>query len=235
MTNTGDDRRHWSRVAQDWVAWARTPDHDAFWAYRQSLAVFVGRGGGLALDVGCGEGRVSRELVALGYRVTATDPVQAMVDAAADADSAHGYVVAEASRLPFADASFDLVVAYNMLMDVDDLPGAVREMRRVMWPAARLIASVVHPFTDAVADTDSYFDRRRFEGVEERDGLRMRFAGWSQPLEAYSAALTDTGLAITALREPVPDPVDERLERWTRMPLFLWLEARPSSVARTRT
>ncbi|BBZ12450.1 class I SAM-dependent methyltransferase [Mycobacterium branderi] len=231
MTNTGDDRRHWSRVAQDWVAWARTPDHDAFWAYRQSLAAFVGRGTGAALDVGCGEGRVSRELVTLGYRVTAADPVEAMVDAAADAHSAHSYVVAEANRLPFADASFDLVVAYNMLMDVDDLPGAVREIRRVMRSAGRLVVSVVHPFTD----TDSYFDRRRFEGVEERDGLRMRFAGWSQPLEAYAAALTDAGLAITALREPIPDPAYEHLERWTRMPLFLWLEARPSSVARTRT
>ncbi|GBE64623.1 methyltransferase [Mycobacterium sp. MFM001] len=231
MTNTGDDRRHWSRVAQDWVAWARTPDHDAFWAYRQSLTAFIGRGSGVALDVGCGEGRVSRELVALGYRVTAADAVEAMVDAAVDAQSAHSYVVAEASRLPFADASFDLVVAYNMLMDVDDLPGAVREIRRVMRSAGRLVVSVVHPFTD----TDGYFDRRRFEGVEERDGLQMRFAGWSQPLEAYTAALTDAGLAITALREPIPDPAYERMEQWTRMPLFLWLEARPSSVARTRT
>jgi hypothetical protein len=30
----------------------------------------------------------------------------------------------------------------------------------------------------------TYFGRQRFEGVEERDGLRMHFAGWSQPLEA---------------------------------------------------
>jgi hypothetical protein len=75
----------------------------------------------------------------------------------------------------------------------------------------------------------SYFGRQRFEGVEERDGLQMHFAGWSYPLEAYAIALEEAGLAITSLREPVPDPGDGRnhMARWLRMPLFLWLKARP--------
>jgi len=57
----------------------------------------------------------------------------------------------------------------------------------------------------------------------------MHFAGWSQPLEAYATALEQAGLAITALREPVPD-LDQgpnTMARWTRIPLFLWLKARP--------
>ncbi|HTN97160.1 MAG TPA: hypothetical protein VL101_09285 [Nordella sp.] len=48
-------------------------------------------------------------------------------------------------------------------------------------------------------------------------------AGWSQPLEDYMAALTEAGLAVTALKEPVP----EEPSRWGRIPLFLWLKARP--------
>ena len=64
------DCEHWSRVSREWIEWARAPDHDAFWAYRESLIAFVGRGEGEALDVGCGEGRVSRELKSCGYRVT---------------------------------------------------------------------------------------------------------------------------------------------------------------------
>jgi 2-polyprenyl-3-methyl-5-hydroxy-6-metoxy-1,4-benzoquinol methylase len=71
------DHGHWARIAPEWVAWARTPNHDAFWAYRASLLTFIGRGKGEALDVGCGEGRVSRVLKDCGYRVTATDPVEA--------------------------------------------------------------------------------------------------------------------------------------------------------------
>ena len=36
------------------------------------------------------------------------------------------------SALPFDDRSFDLVVAYNSLMDFDDMPGAVSEAGRVL-------------------------------------------------------------------------------------------------------
>jgi SAM-dependent methyltransferase len=235
-----EDWKHWSRFAAEWTTWARAPNHDAFWAYRASLAAFIGDGDGEALDVGCGEGRVSRELMALGYKVTATDRVSTLVECAAQAKSAHDYAVAGATRLPFEDGHFDLVVAYNVLMDIDDVPAAVREIRRVMRPTGRLVISVVHPMTDhgrfcnEEADApfvlqDAYFGRQRFEGVEERDGLRMHFAGWSHPLETYAAALECAGLAITSLREPVPDFADgrEHMRRWTRFPLFLWLQARP--------
>ena len=37
----------------------------------------------------------------------------------------------------------------------------------------------------------------------------MHFARWSQPLEDYVAALEGAGLAITSLREPVPDETSE--------------------------
>jgi len=240
MNRSGEDRRHWSRVADEWVAWARRPDHDAFWAYRDAFAAFVGRGGGNALDVGCGEGRVARELTAYGFAVTAVDPVVRFVQAAADARSAGHYAVASAAALPFADAGFDLVVAYNVLMDVEDVPGAVRELRRVMRPAGQLVISICHPFVDrgrfAGDSVDApfvvegtYFAEMRFDGVEVRDGMRMHFAGWSRPLESYTMALEDAGLAITSLREPVPALNGARghMARWTRLPLFLWLKAQP--------
>jgi SAM-dependent methyltransferase len=233
------DRDHWSRVAGEWIAWARAPRHDAFWSYRSALRAFLGEGRGAAIDVGCGEGRVSRLLRECGYHVTAVDPVAALVDAARAEDSADAYAVAPAAALPFADASFDLAVAYNMLMDVEDMPVALREVARVLRPDGSLMVSIVHPFSDRgrfegaepnprfVVDR-SYFGRERFEGAEERGGLRMPFAGWSQPLEAYAAAITGAGLAITALAEPRPDldTGGEHLRPWTRMPLFLWLEAR---------
>jgi len=234
------DREHWTRVAADWVAWARTPNHDAFWAYRDQLLAFVGRGEGEALDIGCGEGRISRLLKECGYRVAAADPVEQFVAAAAEADSAHEYAVAAAADMPFDAGRFDLAVLYNVLMDVDDVPAALREAKRVLSPSGTLFVSIVHPLTDCgrYVDTgvdapyvrmESYFGRRRFDGIEERNGLRMHFAGWSQPLESYVAALEGAGLAITSLREPVPGIGSEgdHLKLWHRLPLFLWLKARP--------
>jgi hypothetical protein len=95
----------------------------------------------------------------------------------------------------------------------------------------------VHPFTDrgrfASAEPEapfvlenSYFGHERFEGIEEYDGLRMRFAGWSQPMESYVAALESAGLAIISMREPRPDERWPRAKQWSRVPLFLWLKAR---------
>ncbi|AOI74519.1 class I SAM-dependent methyltransferase [Burkholderia ubonensis] len=239
MTDTTTTTAHWTRVADQWIGWAGRPGHDAFWSYRAGLADYVGRGGGHALEIGCGEGRVSRELKALGYTVTASDAVPAMLDAARRADSAHRYALADAASLPFEPASFDLVMAYNVLMDLDDMPRALREARRVLKPGGRLFISLVHPFRDRGrfagphADAPflvegSYFGREHFDGVESRDGLSMHFTGWSLPLHAYMDAMEAAGLAIVSLREPLPDRADtDTLKQWSRVPLFLWIKARP--------
>jgi ubiquinone/menaquinone biosynthesis C-methylase UbiE len=48
------------------------------------------------------------------------------------AGSADDYKVATATNLPFADGTFDLAIAYNVLMDIEDVPTAPREIRRVL-------------------------------------------------------------------------------------------------------
>jgi len=124
-------------------------------------------------------------------------------------------------------------------MDVEDIPAALKEVRRVLRPSGTFVISIVHPFADRghFAGTEanapfvlqrSYFGRERFEGTEVRNGLQMDFAGWSQPLESYVTALESAQLAVTSLREPVPDTGDKcsHMERWSRVPLFLWLKAR---------
>ena len=60
MERTAQDAQHWNNIAAEWIAWARAPNHDAFWAYRDAFRAFVGPGATRTLDVGCGEGRVAR-------------------------------------------------------------------------------------------------------------------------------------------------------------------------------
>ena len=168
--------------------------------------------------------------------MTATDAVAEMVEAARAADSAASYAVAPASALPFDDERFPLVVAYNVLMDVDDLSGTLSELRRVIQPGGRLMMSVVHPLIDRGETCDErfllsgdWFATLRFEGREEIDGLAMDFAGWARPLPTYVEALRAAGFALTALREPQPDPgpLPARLERARRVPIFAWMAAEP--------
>jgi ubiquinone/menaquinone biosynthesis C-methylase UbiE len=172
----------WEQEAENWIAWARTPGHDAYWQFRDAFFELLPPPGRATLEVGCGEGRVARNLAARGHRVTGVDASPTLLQAAREADPAGEYVLGDASGLPFADASFDLVVAYNSLMDVQDMPAAVGEAARVLERGGRFCVCVTHPLVDAgrfsaregdapfVID-GSYFGRRRFEATFERAGL----------------------------------------------------------------
>ena len=215
--------------AQGWLDWARTPGHDAYWTYREAFFALVPAPGAATLEVGCGEGRVARDLVARGHRVTGLDASPTLLRAAAEADPDSRYVEGPAEALPFEDGAFDLIVAYNSLMDVADMPAAVREAGRVLAPAGRLCACVTHPLPDAgswrddetYAVTERYLEQRWFSATMQRKGLEFTFEGWCYPLEAYARALEAAGLLIEAIREPA-DPVGGR---WARVPMFLMWRA----------
>ena len=223
----------WEDRASQWLAWARTPGHDAYWRYRAAFFAIVPPPVGRTLEVGCGEGRVTRDLAARGHAVTAVDGSPALVAAAAGGDPQGTYLIADACELPFEDASFDLVVAYNMLMDVQDMPRAVGEAARVLTATGRFCACVTHPATDAGAwraardaDVHDYLRGGTFVLDDERDGLRMRWDGHRHSLEHYSRALERAGLLLEAIREPPPDPPDGRYALWSRVPMFLMFRAR---------
>lgn len=235
----------WEQEAENWIAWARTPGHDAYWLYRHAFFELLPPPGRVTLDVGCGEGRVTRDLSLQGHQVVGVDASRTLLRAATEADPEGDYVLADAAALPFEDTSFDLVVAYNSLMDVQDMPGAVREAARVLEPGHRFCVCITHPLADAGQFTareedapfvieGSYFGRRRYGQTFERDGLQMTFRGWVYPLEEYAGALEEAGLLIEALREPgVPTEEIERdpaERRWKRLPNFLMLRAlKPAS------
>jgi ubiquinone/menaquinone biosynthesis C-methylase UbiE len=98
----------WEDQADNWLAWARTPGHDAYWSYRDAFLPLLPAPGRRTLEVGCGEGRVARDLTARGHRVVGLDASPTLLRHAAAADVGGWYVHADASALPFEDAAFDL-------------------------------------------------------------------------------------------------------------------------------
>ena len=209
--------------AAAWAAWIR---RDVYPHYAPAFFDLVPPPGRATLDVGCGEGRVTRDLTARGHSTVGVDLSPTLVRMAAEADPAGDYRVAHASELPFDDGAFDLVVAYNVLMDVDALGAAVAEAGRVLARGGRLCACITHPLNDARAfegRVHSYLESQPFEIAEERDGARMTFRGWTHSFEDYSRALESAGLVIEAVREPPGGP--EQDDRWRRVPMFLMLRA----------
>ena len=226
----------WEAIAGEWLGWTRTTGHDAYWEYRAAFFSLVPAPGAATLEVGCGEGRVARDLAARGHRVTGLDASPTLLAAAAEAHPEGAYVSGRAEALPFPDAAFDLVVAHNVLMDVEDMPRAVAEAARVLAPGGRLCVAVTHPFADAgrwEGDGDdapfvvrgSYLDPGWREDRIVRDGLGMTFAGHTFPLSAYGDALERAGLLVEALREPRATARVAGAPRWRRIPMFLHLRA----------
>jgi SAM-dependent methyltransferase len=207
--------------ADTWIAWARWP-HDAYWFFRDAFFELLPETPRRTLDVGCGEGRVTRDLRVRGYDVIGLDASPTLIAAAKE-----------------------LVTAYNSLMDVDDMPRAVAEVARVLEPGGALCACITHPIADSGRWQDDetfvirerYLDRRRFEGTFERPDLPpMRFSGWVYPLEAYSRAFEDAGLVLEALREPAATDAEVQLrgweKRWQRLPNFLMFRAAKPATPR---
>jgi 2-polyprenyl-6-hydroxyphenyl methylase/3-demethylubiquinone-9 3-methyltransferase len=105
----------------------------------------AGVGEGRVLDVGCGDGTFAARLAGLGTRVTGLDPAPAALVRAREAHPDIDWVApGEEGRLPFADASFDLVTCVSVLQHVPDTQSLLSEMRRVLG-ADGLVAIAV-PF-----------------------------------------------------------------------------------------
>ncbi|MEM8823503.1 MAG: class I SAM-dependent methyltransferase, partial [Pseudomonadota bacterium] len=148
------------------------------------------------------------------------------------------YVEGFAEALPFSDASFDLVVSYLSLIDIDDPDTAIAEMARVLTPGGTLLVAHLNGFATSSAIVG---DRRCAETGDrlrplgryldetaawfEWGGLRIR--NWHRPLSRYMNAFLAAGLHLTAFEEPRPTggPPD-RVNAYGDMPYLMLLSWR---------
>lgn len=93
------------------------------------------------LDVGCGAGFLSNELARHGLRINAVDlsTESLKVAAAHDTTKSVVYETADAGRLPYPDASFDVVTALDFLEHVENPREIIREFSRVLKPGGIFI------------------------------------------------------------------------------------------------
>ncbi len=149
------------------------------------------------LDAGCGDGALACAVAARGAVATGLDPDPAMVEAARARAGrervAVEFVRGRIERLPFADASFDVVAAVTVLCFVQDAAGAMREMARVLRPGGRLVLGELGRWSLWAA-------RRRVRGwLGSATWRKARFRSASE-LRALAEA---AGLRVTAVRGAV--------------------------------
>lgn len=144
------------------------------------------------LDVGCGTGRPTRELQKRypNASVIGADLAPGMLKMAAKKQPWIGkradFVCAEASQLPFADASCDLLYASLILQWCEDLDATLLEWRRLLKPHGLLLFSTLGPDTlkelrAAWSTVDGYNHVNRFLDMHDVGDALIR-AGFVEPV-----------------------------------------------------
>jgi SAM-dependent methyltransferase len=113
---------------------------------RQFIAFAGLRDGEAVIDVGCGTGCLTYELLAAANDVSITaidySPVYLAAARAHSAAKAVTFKEADAATLPVADASFDRALSLLVLQFVPEAARAIAEMRRVVRPGGTVAAAV---------------------------------------------------------------------------------------------
>ena len=217
------NRGWWDREAVDYLAehGGFLGDADLVWGpegwAEEELRIF-GEPDALAgrrvLEFGGGAAQGGRWCAARGAQVVSSDLSAGMLATARRLDArtdgpAPPLVQADATRLPFADESFDIVFsAYGATPFVADSAGLMRELARVLRPGGLLAFSTSHPIRWAFPDLPgpegltadgSYFDERPY--VEATWG-EASYVEHHRTMGHRIAEIIDAGLVLQALHEP---------------------------------
>lgn len=184
------------------------------------LRRLAGPGPGRCLDLGCGTGFHLVTLHELGWTMTGLDLSEDQLRLARSRAGEFAELLqGDATDLPFADGSFDLVFSAFTHTDVDDFETVVAETVRVLAPAGRVVYAGPHPcfvgphsrFVAAMGIPElyrGYDERGRYTdaiGISPT-GLRARVGAVHLPLGDLVRAFLHAGLRIEAFEEPVCPP-----------------------------
>jgi SAM-dependent methyltransferase len=186
-TSPPGTREGWQLEANSAEAYERylVPAMMARWA-DQLLDLAAPAPGARVLDVGCGTGIVARRAAARagsGGRVVGLDLNEGMLAAARAASATISPPIewrqGNAAELPFAEASFDVVLSQQMLQFASDPRAVLAEMRRVLAPDGRAAVLVCRP----IAHNPDYAILAgllgRHVGPEAEAGMRSPFPAWT--------------------------------------------------------
>ncbi|MDQ3643262.1 MAG: class I SAM-dependent methyltransferase, partial [Actinomycetota bacterium] len=170
------------------------------------------------LDVGMGEGQLSRTATSAGCAVVVgVDPSRAQLDVARRRGGGPAYSRAEAAHLPLASETFDAVVACLVFEHIDAVDEAIAEVARVLAPGGRFLFFLNHPLLQAPGSgwiDDQIIDEqywrigpylREDTSLEEVEkDVFLPFV--HRPLSRYVNAMAENGLLVTRMEEPPPPP-----------------------------
>jgi len=194
------------------------------------------------LDLGCGFGwhcRYAREQHAA--EVVGVDISAKMLESAREQsdDPAITYLQAPIEDIDFPDGHFDVVLSSLAFHYVQSFDAVCQKVHSCLKQGGTFVFSVEHPIFTSRPEQEWILDDQgsplfwpvdhyQDEGVRNTAFLTDHVIKYHRTLSTYINDLIRTGFAITAVREPLPDPKlmhHPGMKDETRRPMFLILSA----------
>jgi len=187
----------------------------------QELLDLLGSGPGRCLDLACGTGINLRRLTDAGWTVTGVDlSADQLRLARKRAPSGVELLQADATALPFADASFDAIACSLLHTDVTDFAAVCREAARVLKPGGHFAYVGIHPcFVGPFARNPPGQPPELHPGYRDTswttegfsDGIRRRAGARHVPLAELLTAFIDAGLRLVRVTEATDEEYPMRI------------------------
>jgi SAM-dependent methyltransferase len=225
----------WQEYAQWWIDGFTEGADPEYVEQIMPLAATELAGARRVLDVGCGDGQITR--LAAGLEgvdlAVGIDPTWNQIRVAVERGHARaeslarsrsrsarsGFARAAAAALPFGEGSFDAVVVCLVFEHVEHVDDAIAEIARVLEPGGRFCFFLNHPLLqtpgsgwidDQVLDPPEQYWRigpylTEAATVEEVE-QGVHIRFIHRPLSRYVNALAEHGLLVERMVEPAPPP-----------------------------
>lgn len=230
--------------------WTKTFSDGADIEYAQEIlplisSAFIGRR--RVLDVGCGEGQISRAIAATSdlIEVVGIDISGAQLGNAREkSPTSITYIQGAGEEIPFGDAGFDGVICCLAIEHCADVDRVLHEISRVLAPGGIFLLLINHPlyqgsgsgFVDDQILGEHYWrvgpylnESVAFEEVD--NGITLPFA--HRPLSRYLNPLAENDVLLVRMFEPPPlaaflaGSIDPELEGAIPRLLAMRFEHRP--------
>ena len=203
----GDDQviEAWQANAEPWTRAVRNRTIESRKLVTDAAIIdaVLARNPGTVLDLGCGEGWLTRALSERGIRAVGVDAIPSLIDKAVSRGGGDFRVASyEDLAANGLDVEVDVVVANFSLIGGEAVDAVIRRVPEFLNPGGFFIVQTPHPVVEAydIPYRDGWYEGS-WAGCP--DGFSKAAPWYFRTLGTWVRTLTDAGLSINEMREPI--------------------------------
>jgi SAM-dependent methyltransferase len=172
------------------------------------------------LDLGCGSGVFTKDLINWGGKVKGIDLSKTLIEIAKKENPKAKFYIGNAVKTPFDDSEFDIVASNLVVHYFKDVKPLFKEVARVLKKGGIFVFYTHHPLIGnkrkVIIDGKDemvllpYFENRRFTW-EMLKGMEV--ISYQHNFENLVSGMHDTGFIVEELLEPKPPKHSKKLDK----------------------